>query len=491
MPGATAVQPDISLGVTSPQVQQQNPINMLQSLAATQNALNQNRLFQQEFGAKQRAGQIISSAPDLETGMTQLYSDPQTAAFAGPIINGIRESQRTMLQMSGEKQSQAQGALAQTLKSLGGAINDPSQLEPLISANLATVSSSVAPEVRSAISSVVRALGEGNPTPTQYQARLGGLMLGTGFTPDSLRAITGAVPAGVTFQPVGPGGSLQPLAIGGPAAGGGGAIAPVGVAGGGGNPLTIRTAPTTAPGAGSLTAPSPTGPSAGTPPGGIAGPTLDQQQYLSDRGKQMAQYQTELDDSVKTGNSLMQTIQEAKEARDSFKPGGGAAGYARAAQIAQAFGAPNDLVDKIANGNLAASQEFGKIANNFVMGQLRQSLQGIGGSRINQQEFEAFTKNNPNLDTDPRAIDKIFQFWSRQHNYNIAEQSALAEAQSRPGFNMLTWPAQWQKIAQAKGMVNVGTTEAGGQRPVPSAGGATHEWIPGQGLRPIPGPASP
>lgn len=479
------VDPNISLqGTPVTSAGATSPLQLVEGLSLVQNRMNQNALFQQQFAAKQRAGQILSSADpsDPEAGIRGLMADPQTAPFAGEIINNIRGAQHTLLQMQGERQTQAQSALAATLKGMGAALTDPTQLESSINAHLATTSAAVAPEVKSAIGSIVTSLGSGlssDPAVAkqQYQNRLAGQMLAVGWTPEAIRAQTGTTAPNVSFEPVGPGGARVPVVTGGSVTGGAASV-PASILGqaspasalSGGNPLAAPTVPT----AGSAPAPAPA----------LSGLTPSQQKYQDSRGADMAKYQLELDDAVKTGNTLMQTVQEARGALQDFKPGGGASTYGRIGQLAQAFGASDALVNKISNGDISASQEFGKIANNFVVGQLRQALQGVGGSRINQMEWDAFQKNNPNLDTDPRAIDKIFNFWTKQHNYNVAEQDALAEKIGQPGFDISRWPNEWQKEVRAKGLVNTSTQAAGGQSTTP-AGGATHRWVPGQGLVPI------
>lgn len=477
MADATAVQPDISLGVRPPAISGANPLTTLGGLSEIQNRLNANRLFQQEFYAKQKAGQIISQSDSMEDAIPAMLADPDVAAFAPGIINNIRQTQSTQMDIATKQQALNNTALGAVLHGTGMALasGDIGSLADSINAGMALVPPEAREATRSAVGSYVRALGEDlNKLPpdqqrAELQKRNAALMMQNNFTPESTAAMMGTTLPAVSFQPIGAGGATVPVQTGGF---GGGAGVPVSIAGSAGQSQDGNL----------LTGTSATGVNAA---GGVSGPGMAQQQFMTDRGKQMAQYATELDDAVKNGNVLMQTIQEAREAQQNFKAGGGASVYAHIAQVAQAFGAPNDLVDRIANGDLSASQEFGKIANNFVMGQLRQSLQGIGGSRINQQEFAAFTKNNPNLETDPRAIDKIFQFWSRQHNYNVAEQQSLAEHLKQPNFDITTWPAQWQKIAQQQHMVNMSTQEAGGQRPAAvTAPQVDFHWVPGKGLVP-------
>ena len=188
---------------------------------------------------------------------------------------------------------------------------------------------------------------------------------------------------------------------------------------------------------------------------GITGPSVINKQYLTQRGGDMADYQKNLDSNTKTGGLIMQTLQEGQDALAKFKPGGGASTYAEVGKIAQALGAPQDLVDRISNGDLGASQEFQKLMVNTTMGQIREQLQGVGASRLSQMEFAAFNQNNPNIDTDPRAVQKIFNFWTKLYNRDHAEQQELNKYVSGGG-DISQWPSKWQDIAQERGYINPG-----------------------------------
>jgi hypothetical protein len=137
-------------------------------------------------------------------------------------------------------------------------------------------------------------------------------------------------------------------------------------------------------------------------------------------------------------------------------------------QIAQALGAGPDLVNKISNGNLGASQEFNKLMVNTTMGQIRTQLEGMHGSRLSQQEFKTFQENNPNIDTDPGAIDKIFNFWTKLYTQNHAEQTELNRYLSTGG-DLSQWPARWQDVAQQRGYITPEITE-------PKTAGAPAFW---------------
>lgn len=144
--------PDISLGVQPTNVAPpglfgsgMNPLDALGKLASTQNALNQNKLFQQQFQAKQVAGQILANSkdangnPDLEGGIKSLYSNPRTAAFAGEIAAQVKQQALFEQQVQNERQTSAQSGLEAGSKGISAA-SDPSMLPNLIAAYKKTMS---------------------------------------------------------------------------------------------------------------------------------------------------------------------------------------------------------------------------------------------------------------------------------------------------------------------------------------------------------------
>ena len=175
----------------------------------------------------------------------------------------------------------------------------------------------------------------------------------------------------------------------------------------------------------------------------------------------MADYQKALDDRVKTGQNIMQTIQPAWEALQDLKksdqsPGGLATARMTLAQLAQGLGASPEVVDKISK--LGDTQEFSKLMVNSTMSQITQQLPQ--SSKLAVSEFNAFSKNNPNLDTDPRAIEKIFNFWSGIQNINKTEQSEMNKYLAKGG-NVSEWPEKWQGIAEKRGLVSANPTGSG------------------------------
>ena len=409
------IDPTISLeaGRGVGRVEPTNALGMVGQFAQVQNALNQNALFQQTFHARQVAGEIMAAAPDLESGLLAIQRNPDTAAFAQQIANGVRQTQLTLTQMQGEQQKQAQSGLEGFMKSLPAILADPSQWEATVKANLSVLSPTAQARVAPAMESIRQGLIEGLPAdPTAarqvFNQRLGGFMIAGGVTPDSIRALTGALPPQVV-QTTGPQGQPVTRVVGGPAIGGG--------TGGGGALSGVVS----------------------------EGPGETQKSYLGDIGKAGAQYEVELNNSVSAMQQQRRNIEEIIGAAKEAHIGGGASTFMKVGQALQALGVNNAVVDTWANGSLPASQVIDKLSLNNMTGQLRQAFQGMGGSRVNMQEFVAFLNKNPQILTDPRAMVKIFNLWNDFYKRDVAEQTALDKAKDSPNFDMSRWPAQWAK----------------------------------------------
>lgn len=202
--------------------------------------------------------------------------------------------------------------------------------------------------------------------------------------------------------------------------------------------------------------------------GGVGIPlqTDAQKTYATDTAKNAATAAAALNERVRTGADLMQRINESRDALAKFQPGGGKETRATMAQYAQAFGAPQGIVDKIAGGDLGAMQEFKKLAIQQAMESLKQTMatdNGMGG-RMTQFEFQQFVNANPNLSSDPRAIDKIFNFAERMHGRNMAEQQAY-DQYVRSGGDPARWSAEWaRRVSQPQPQQGQSAPGSGGFR---------------------------
>ncbi len=247
------VVPDISLGVNPP-AQAQNPLGIVSSFADVQNKLNKNRLFQMQIQAKQRFGEIVAAAPDMETGLQQAAKDPVAAPFAGEAIASYRASMLANQQLQNEQQSGSMTGYKAVLSAIPGAMDNPSLLGPSIDAQLKTLSPTARSRVEPAISSLVTSLTGNLPSDlpsakAEFQKRLAALSIGSGvITPEGVQGILGKPTEqnlGGTIMP----GTQAPAQ--GTSQAAPGAFTPQG------NPLTMGAAPSveTTPGGGLLTKP--------------------------------------------------------------------------------------------------------------------------------------------------------------------------------------------------------------------------------------------
>ena len=440
--------PTISLHAGEGVAPMQGPnLGMLGQFAVIQNQLNQNRLFQQTFAARQRWGDILAASPDMDTALQNGLHDPVAAPFMPQIANMVRQTDLTMLQMQGEQMKQAKTGLEAIPGILRAVYNSPTNSTWQTAASVAT--QGLSPSAKAAVGPALESIRmglmdgiEGAPDPVgRMRQNIGALMLQSNMTPDSIRAVTGQLaPQLMTPGPYGPGGATMQPQTGGPAV-----------------PLVGGSTTT----AGSLTGNLP--PSSGAPAvgGTPVGPSQVSTAYHSKIADQFAQYENDLYDRVNTGATFRRNMDEIVDAAHQAHIGGGASTYMKLGQALQAIGVNNPTVDAWSNGSLAASQVVDKASLTNVMNQLKQQLTGIGGSRINQQEFVAQLNKNPSITTDPRAMVQVFNLWNDFYKRDQTELQALDKAKDRPNFDPSRWPAEWQRSPFMQNFAP--TTEISGQ----------------------------
>lgn len=184
---------------------------------------------------------------------------------------------------------------------------------------------------------------------------------------------------------------------------------------------------------------------------GIPLQTESSKSYQTAQGKAASDYSSALNDRVRQGSDLNMRLQESVKALQNFQTGGGKETRSQLAQAAQAIGAPDGVVNGIAGGDLGSMQEFKKLAVQQAMEQLKVAMGGAG--RIAQAEFKVFQANNPNLDTDPSAVKKIFDFNTRIFNRDMTEQKEFQQFQKQ-GNDPSDFPAYWSQRQTALGYTN-------------------------------------
>jgi hypothetical protein len=143
------------------------------------------------------------------------------------------------------------------------------------------------------------------------------------------------------------------------------------------------------------------------------------------------EYQKDLTNRVAAGTQIDSRLNEVEDLMSKFKPGAGARTYADIARKLQAVGAPQDLVDKIAGGDLSAAQSFNKFMAQIVTQGVAQA--SGGGSTANI--MNEYVKNNPDISTDPRALQRFIDFAHKQNNMSYEEQQILLDKIKNKQFN--------------------------------------------------------
>lgn len=412
----------------------QSPLEMFGQVARIQNELNQNRLFQMEMAGRQRYGEIVANAPDLETGLNTALRDPIAGAFAANLSANLRQAQLAMTQMHGEIQRQATSGWDAVGQVMPAIMNDPNmtreRAQGLIDAKLGLLSPEARARVGPNISSVQDWIWDGNPTPQERNQRIAGALGAFGMGPADARDWAGTVRPEVTWQPGYPGGAPGPFQVGGapgappgppiPLAQPRGPLVPT--------PGPVTAAPPPAPGTAELPpvtvgAPAPRG-------GGITGIGLTPQQAEEQKatGQRAKDVEEGISETTKSLPGLQKDIDTMQGALGRFLAGGWSAGRAELARFVQGFGntfgmSPEDIknaTDKITHGQFSAYDIFTSYIKSFAVKRLKDAAQGTG--RVMKTEVDAFMSA---LDAtrDPQALMTLINSQGRfllQKGYDIA-----------------------------------------------------------------------
>jgi hypothetical protein len=209
--------------------------------------------------------------------------------------------------------------------------------------------------------------------------------------------------------------------------------------------------------------------------------------YASDAGKNLAAKGAALSSQVAESQELLKRIDQSRQALQTFQAGGGMDTRVDVAKALQGLGAPQSIVDQVAGGSLNGAQVFQKYAAQEALQTMRQSLASDDGkgSPGNRVAMQLFIKNNPNLDTDPRAIEKIFNFQTGLHNQLLDQQDNYVKYVTDPTTpkDVSAFDNQWAHQAIAKGYVNpqMVTGQAKGTQSAPPAAAATQYSVTAPG----------
>lgn len=171
----------------------------------------------------------------------------------------------------------------------------------------------------------------------------------------------------------------------------------------------------------------------------------------------MADYENKLNDHLNEAQAELQRIAESRDALAKFKSGGGAEAKLKLAQIAQSIpGVSQELVDKIAGGDLSAVQVFQKFAAQEAFAVMKDALSKDTGTdgATNRIAMTEFLNKNPNITTDGRAIEKLFNFRTKLANQWLDKSNTYQQYRSNPQNDPTQFPNYWANQQIKKGYVN-------------------------------------
>jgi hypothetical protein len=166
---------------------------------------------------------------------------------------------------------------------------------------------------------------------------------------------------------------------------------------------------------------------------GESNPTTPGVQNFSD-------YQKDLTTRVAGATQVEMRLNEAEDLMKKFKAGAGARTYVDIAQKLQAVGAPQNLVDAVAKGDLSAAQSLNKFIAQTVTASIGQMQGNPTANMMND-----YLKNNPDISSDPRALERFFEFGHKQNAIPIEEQNFLLEKSRNKVLNPDTHVAEAQQ----------------------------------------------
>ena len=439
------IDPSISLGLNPPAAPA-NPLASLGAFADVQDKLNQITLFRQTFAARQKAGQILAAAPDLDTGLHNLMSDPLTAPFSGEIVNQARQGMLATAQYQHEVGTMAQDGFTSAMKAISAGITDPSMMPGIIKAQKDLMSPLQLERDGPALDHVMSALTDNLPKGPDgkytadamplFQKNVAAMSMAAGVTPDVIRASSGTL-APQTVQTTGPGGEAQTQIIGGPAAGGGASAGGLGrgTAGvsAGGNPLA---------------------------PGMIAsGPSATREAEMKGIGDTGATIQADMANkaaSMPIQMKRLDAILETMNKSDGFQPGGFADLRADGAKLLQGLknsgmaGIDQKMIDSVANGSLKNTQEFSALIGRLAIQQLSQDAKGQGRALSPEVNFTMEQIKNTQ---DPATILQLMNMARYQYQVQYDQSQKFMDfkqqlAKGDPavkGLDLADFPSYYNK----------------------------------------------
>lgn len=446
-----------------------SPVTVIGQFASAANAVNQNRLFQQEFAARQAMGPILQHSigedgqPDFAKAATLMAQNPATAFKAPEFLKMAIEQQGAQLDNTLKQWNIVQ----QEQKFFGGIAASVAKLGPQATMDDVTkaLSNGYSDMVAAGLggqkmmdrlltfsASIPNQNGVLGPAGAQKLQQVADYSLGASETMAKTMAGFDKLDQGGTFQPIwrnplDP--NAAPMMVG-PAI-------PKNLTATERNALVPQQDPVTGavvstprgatPGLPVLNGagrqeggPAQAAPQAPmqAPPQGIPAPQMaptpasagvqtkmapGREAFLQGQAQNVVEYQKGLNSDAQQIPAQLARLENLQSLLKRFKSGPGVGVRKSITEFAASVGAPKNLLDRLQGGDPAAVQEFEKYTTQQTMDVLRQAIGGQG--RLTNLEFEQFLRTNPNFNTYGPAIEHMLKLTKTVMHMKIAEQKAF------------------------------------------------------------------
>jgi hypothetical protein len=488
--------PSVALGLASSQAPTQsmmgNPLQAMQSLATTQNAINQNKLFQQEFGAKQAMGPIaqeaIKGATDaqgnvdhskmLDSMLSGAARDPRAAfkvpELAGQIIqrklaeSGITKNQvESSLKLNEALGTGMAGLFAPgsqfDMKSIHELIGNqgkmlpnpadqaqwtkgaleqirllPKQPESTGDAGLDKVKMEMwRQEVRNAASPLMA-----HNQQTVQNLNLAYRTFENVDTGDKIVPVVRNQRTGALEQPEPPAGSgMTGDALQGKTAFTKGVTPDTKLTTA--KKEVVRADPDTGAKVNTTLDQLPEygegrpGVASPAPRGAPSNVSLSDAEQANRKAvvEGFVKEQDNLAAQLKDSQQALKRMEDIKKTLDSaktLKTGPAAAAMAEAGKALSVLGVPDEVFNRWLKTDVAAAQIVAKLQTSGAMTGLRSDIAGGSGGRIGQMEFMRYLDAYPSIELKREAINALFGFAKTQYSLDVDKQKMLNHFRSMP-----------------------------------------------------------
>jgi len=179
-------------------------------------------------------------------------------------------------------------------------------------------------------------------------------------------------------------------------------------------------------------------------------PLLD---YQTKRAYSADKEENDINSQAQNAADFSKRISDMRTILSAFDPNSGTPTRKRVAEMAQASGMPDNVVNKIAGGDLAALQTFQKLAVTNSMEALKSDMEN---GRITQAEFQIYKDNNPNIGILKSATENIFNRAQERNKLALDKQKAYVEYKKKAiesGHIPDNFSSYWNNHLQDSGVV--------------------------------------